>query len=452
IINMLTCLIRAQWLVIPILAMASSGTNLESGSCSVAKPAGSSCLGGAAPPDQARYDNYRIYNVEFDNEEQIELFQKLEEQSDSLTFIGHAREIGQKLSILVAAHRVADFADLLQTYKLKHRVLTYNFQEKIDRNMGEVLPEDIDASKLDWQHFFHLKTIYEWLDKMAAKYSQLTVLDMGTSTQGNPIKGVKLVGNPKNKAIFIESGIHAREWIAPATATYIINELLTSQDPQVQKLAKEYNWIIFPSVNPDGYKYTFEHDRMWRKNRQLFGTCRGVDLNRNYPDHWNSTGSSSDPTRYDYAGPSAGSELETKRLIEFIRENVGKEQIKTYIALHSYSQMLMFPYGYTKEHVSNYTDLQEFGQKASAAIKAESGRDYVSGNLYETIYPSSGGSMDWAHAEAGIPIAYTFELRGPPDSQDLFILPAVEIQPTASEAFTAIRTIVEAAAEKGYYK
>lgn len=423
--------------------MATYGTNIE-------RVSENNCAGAK---DQARYDYYRIYNVQFDTEEQIKLFQKLEEQSDSLTFIGHAREIGQKLSILVAAHRVADFSDLLETYKLQHRVLTYNFQEKIDRNMREVLPEDVDASEYDWQHFFHLKTIYNWMDRMATKYpDQLTVLNMGTSTQGNDIKGVKVGNNAANKAIFIESGIHAREWIAPATATYIINELLTSMDERVQSLAINYNWFVFPCVNPDGYKYTFEHDRMWRKNRQLFGTCRGVDLNRNYPDHWNSTGSSSDPTRYDFAGPSAGSEVETQRLIEFIRGNVEKEQIRTYISLHSYSQMLMFPYGYTKEHVSNYDDLQEFGKKASAAIKAESGRDYVSGNLYETIYPSSGGSMDWAHAEAGIPIAYTFELRGPPDSQDLFILPAVEIQPTASEALTAIRTIVEAAAEKGYYK
>ncbi|KAI8036814.1 hypothetical protein M5D96_010124 [Drosophila gunungcola] len=455
---MLKLRIGAQCLVIQIVAMAASGTGskLESGTCPVARGSGCSGQGagtGAPPPDQARYDNYRIYNVEFENEEQIALFQKLEEQSDSLTFIGHAREIGQKLSILVAAHRVADIADLLQTYKVKHRVLTYNFQEKIDRNMGEVQPEDIDASQFDWQHFFHLKTIYEWLDKMAEKYPErVTVLDMGTSTQGNAIKGIKLSSSPDNKAIFIESGIHAREWIAPAAATYIINQLLTSQDPRVQRLAQDYNWIVFPCVNPDGYKYTFEHDRMWRKNRQLFGTCRGVDLNRNYPDHWNTTGSSSDPTRYDFAGPSAGSELETQRLIQFIRSNVAKEQIKTYIALHSYSQMLMFPYGYTKDRVSNYDDLQEFGKRASEAIKAESGRDYVSGSLYETIYPSSGGSMDWAHSEAGIPIAYTFELRGPPDSEDLFILPDVEIQPTASEAFTAIRTIVEAAADKGYYK
>jgi len=118
-INMLTSRIGAQWLVILILTMAASTTKLESGTCPVATASG--C--GVAPPDQARYDNYRIYNVEFENEEQIELFQKLEEQSDSLTFIGHAREIGQKLSILVAAHRVADIADLLKTYKVKHRVL-----------------------------------------------------------------------------------------------------------------------------------------------------------------------------------------------------------------------------------------------------------------------------------------------------------------------------------------
>ncbi|XP_060660440.1 zinc carboxypeptidase [Drosophila nasuta] len=430
-------------LVILLVTMSASGSQIVDGASSSE----------VSPKDQARYDHYRIYNVQFDNEQQIELFQKLEAESDSLTFIGHAREVGQKLSILVAAHRVADFADLLATYKVQHRVLTYNFQEKIDRNMREVLPEHVDVSKYDWQHFFHLKTIYDWLDHMASKYpEQISVLDMGSSTQGNAIKGLQLGKNPANKAIFIESGIHAREWIAPATATYIINELLTSQDERVQQLAKNYNWIIFPCVNPDGYRYTFEHDRMWRKNRQLFGTCRGVDLNRNYPDHWNTTGSSSDPTRYDFAGPSAGSELETQRLMSFIREHVEKDQIKTYIALHSYSQMLMFPFGYTKKHVANYDDLQEFGKKAAAAIKAESGRDYVSGNLYETIYPSSGGSMDWAHAEAGIPISYTFELRGPPDSQDLFILPAVEIQPTASEAFTAIRTIVEAAAEKNYYK
>lgn len=73
--------------------------------------------------DRSRYDHYRIYNVELDTEKHVELFQKLEEQSDSMIFIGHAREVGQKLSILVAAHKVADLWDLLQHYQVKHRIL-----------------------------------------------------------------------------------------------------------------------------------------------------------------------------------------------------------------------------------------------------------------------------------------------------------------------------------------
>lgn len=342
-------------------------------------------------------------------------------------------------------------------YVFKHlRIVffqTFNFQEKIDRNMKEVLPVDTPGSALNWKSFFHLKTIYSWLEHMVAQYpTDLTLIDMGNSTEGVPIKGLKLSRNKSNKAIFIESGIHAREWIAPAAATYLLNELLTTKEEAVQNLANNYNWIVFPCVNPDGYKYTFEHDRMWRKNRQLFDICRGVDLNRNYPDHWNTTGASGDPCRYDYSGPNAGSETETTRLMNFLTVHAEKEQIRTYIALHSYSQMIMFPYGYTREHIANYDDLQEFGRNAAGRIRELTGRNYTSGSLIETIYPSSGGSMDWAYSKIKIPIAYTFELRGPPDSSDMFILPANEIEPTSQEAFAAIRTIVEGAAKKGYYK
>ncbi|XP_055908366.1 zinc carboxypeptidase-like [Eupeodes corollae] len=401
--------------------------------------------------DAARYDNYRMYYVDIDTSKHVEVLQKFEELSDSCIFMGHARNPGQKLSILVAAHKVADFVDLLKTYEMKYKVLSYNFQEKIDKNLKEVLPKGVKVDKFDWNHYFHLETIYEWLEKLSKDYEEVTLLDMGSSTQGIPMKGVKIARNPNNKAIFIESGIHAREWIAPATATYIIDQLLTSKNPEIQKLADNYNWIVFPSVNPDGYKYSFESDRMWRKNRQLFGICRGVDLNRNYPFHWNETGSSPDPCRYDYAGPSGASEIETQRLIEFVKNNAHSEVIKTYIALHSYSQLIMFPYGFTPERVSNYDDLKAIGEKASEAIKQTHGKIYKSGSLYETIYPSSGGSKDWAHATMNIPITFTFELRGPPDSSDMFILPAEQILPTGEEAFAAIRTIVNEAAARGYY-
>lgn len=402
----------------------------------------------------ARYDHYRVYHVELATEQHVVLFQQLEEKSDSCTFYGHARHPKQKLTIMVAAHKVADFADLLQTYDVKYEVLSYNFQEIIDRNLQEVLPKDIDPKSMDWKHYYHLETIYSWMNSLVNEHpNDLTIINMGESAQGLPIKGLSLKKNKNNTAatIFVESGIHAREWIAPATANYIIKELISSNDTEVQRFAENYNWIIFPVVNPDGYKYSFEGDRMWRKNRELFGICRGVDLNRNFPFHWNTTGSSGDPCRYDYSGPSAASEMETKQLIKYLQENLVAINIKTFIALHSYSQMIMFPYGHTADHVENYDDLSAIGRKASEKIKQVSGRIYKSGSIYEIIYPSSGGSKDWAHGELKIPITFSFELRGPPDSKDLFILPAVEIEPTAQEAFAAIMTIIEESESRGYY-
>lgn len=60
-------------------------------------------------------------------------------------------------------------------------------------------------------------------------------------------------GNP---VIFIESTIHAREWITAATTTYILNELITSEDSDIKKLANHFDWVFVPVVNVDGYAYS----------------------------------------------------------------------------------------------------------------------------------------------------------------------------------------------------
>lgn len=71
----------------------------------------------------------------------------------------------------------------------------------------------------------------------------------------------------------IEGGIHAREWISPATVTFIIEQFLTSTDPQVRFVAENIVWHIFPVVNPDGYSYTFTNvsvDVFWLKKLFYF--------------------------------------------------------------------------------------------------------------------------------------------------------------------------------------
>lgn len=113
------------------------------------------------------------------------------------------------------------------------------------------------------------------------KYDAVTPLIGGKTYEGRQIRGVKLSHKKGNQGIFIESGIHAREWITVTATTFMLNELLTSNNNEaVKHLVQNYDWYFFPSVNPDGYVFTHTTDRFWRKTRTPYGKCFGADPNR----------------------------------------------------------------------------------------------------------------------------------------------------------------------------
>lgn len=83
----------------------------------------SSLVDGEQNPNVARYDHYRLYRLTLSTDEQVQIFQELERVSDSVIFYGHARNVGQSLSILVAAHKIADITELLHRFIVEHRIL-----------------------------------------------------------------------------------------------------------------------------------------------------------------------------------------------------------------------------------------------------------------------------------------------------------------------------------------
>lgn len=395
----------------------------------------------------ARYDHYKLWRMHIETEEQLEVMKELEKRNLGIEFIGHVRKTLQELTILVPARAAYDIADLFRRYKMTNEVLVENMQEVIDRQREDVKPRETNGAEMDWTHYYHLESLMDYLSYVSEKHDCVTLLDIGRSYEGRKIQGIKISKGPGRKAVFVEGGIHAREWISPATVTYLINQLLTSAVPDIQGLANDYDWYFFPVVNPDGYRHTFEVDRLWRKNRKPYGLFVGVDLNRNFDSNWNGSGSSADPLQFDFAGSSFNSEPEVKCLSEFLAKE--SQHIMAFISLHSYSQLIMFPYGHTNVPVDNYADLKTIGEAAAAAIKATHGQEYQCGSINETIYPSSGGSSDYVRS-LGIKISYTFELRPAPDATEMFILPASAITPVGEETTAAFVALLKEAKARGY--
>lgn len=65
-----------------------------------------------------------------------------------------------------------------------------------------------------------------------------------------------LIELQNNKAILIDATIHAREWISTPAATWLLTQLLTSEDPEVVNMSNNIDWFIIPVLNPDGFVYS----------------------------------------------------------------------------------------------------------------------------------------------------------------------------------------------------
>ncbi|KAI9586024.1 hypothetical protein GQX74_001871 [Glossina fuscipes] len=288
------------------------------------------------------------------------------------------------------------------------------------------------------------------MDFIMAQYPEIvTGFDIGRSYEGRLIRGVKLSFKRDRKAIFIESNIHAREWITSAACTYLIMALLFSRDPDVRELAESLDWWIIPVLNVDGFAYSHEKERLWRKSRKPASPdCIGTDLNRNFNYKW-SLRRCTDPRSNVYSGPHPESEPEVQQLIEFINNYIPEGSIKIYVALHSAAQAVLVPWTHTKVPPKNYDSLMYVAKAFVEALYPRYHTKYRCGSSANILKMFSGGSKDWAYAVKHIPIAFTIELpgRGRPKP---FELPEREILRTSAEMLTGFIGMIKAVKELGY--
>jgi carboxypeptidase T len=224
---------------------------------------------------------------------------------------------------------------------------------------------------------------------------------------------------PKPK-FFVMSSMHAREY-TPAElntrfAEYLVNNY--GIDPDATWLL-DYNEVhLLLQANPDGRKHA-ETGVSWRKNTNS-NYCAsdpssyGADLNRNYPFHWGGSGSSGVECDETYRGPTVASEPETQAVIKYVQSqypDLRPDDLTTpapltttgiFLDLHSYSELVLWPWGFTSNPPPNSTTLQTLGRK------------FAYFNHYDPeqsigLYPTDGTTDDFTYGTLGVP-AYTWEM------------------------------------------
>jgi hypothetical protein len=279
------------------------------------------------------------------------------------------------------------------------------------------------------------QNILDQLAYYANKYPSTVKLlkSIGKSHEGRDLSVIHITA-PQNTLgskplIWLMAGQHAREWVATASAMFFIEQLL-----QNQEILKDYEFAILPLVNPDGYEYSRDVNRMWRKNRR---PGAGVDTNRNWDDHWCEIGASRNETSDLYCGPSAASEPEVRATQNYILSLPNRAIA---FDVHSYSQLIVRNYGWTDIPSPLEPILLDISEQMTAEMTSLYDFDYISMTSFE-LYPNSGTALDWFHVKAGIP-GFVMEMRD--DGHYGFNLPSDQIKPTGMELYVGILAAIKA--------
>ncbi|KAM9278945.1 LOW QUALITY PROTEIN: carboxypeptidase A6 [Cariama cristata] len=329
----------------------------------------------------------------------------------------------------------------LQQANIQYTSLISDLQKAIENQTGlRSYRNRRSLSGYSYKVYHSLEEIQGWMHHLNKTHSDLVhMFSVGKSYEGRPLFVLKLGkrSRPYKKAVWLDCGIHAREWIGPAFCQWFVKEALQTYqtDPAMRKILTQLYFYVMPVFNVDGYQFSWTNDRFWRKTRSKNTRfrCHGVDANGNWKVKWCDEGASFHPWDDTYCDPFP--ESEPKAVAHFLRKH--RKQIKAYLSFHACAQMLL-PYSYKYATIPNFSCVESAAYNAVNALQSAYGVRYRYGPASSTLYVSSGSSMDWAYKN-GIPYAFAFELR---DTGHFgFLLPETLIKPTCIETVLAVKNI-----------
>ncbi|KAI4585076.1 hypothetical protein MJG53_006610 [Ovis ammon polii x Ovis aries] len=336
---------------------------------------------------------HQVFRINVRNEDEIsKLNQLMNSDNLKLDLWKSPSTLGHPADVLVPSFSLREVKSFLEEHGLEYAVTVEDLQTVLDsedRKLQRNVRQELSSNCFNYGAYHTLEAIHKEMDFIVKSYPRL-------------VSAVKIGHSFENRLMYV----------LKIACDY-------GRDLVITSILKKMDIFLLPVANPDGYVYTHTHNRLWRKTRSVNpgSPCIGTDPNRNWNSHFG--------------------EVEVKLVADFIADH---GNFKCFIDLHSYSQLVMYPYGYTTMRAGDADELDTVARNAANAMASLSGTQYRVGSVGSAIYTSSGNSVDWAY-DNGIKYAFIFELRD--TGFYAFTLPADQIIPTAQETWLGLKTIME---------
>lgn len=345
-------------------------------------------------------------------------------------------KLAERLDILTVDHAAGTFDALLRPEQLdslqaEGRSVRVDAAQSAQLNTPRTLSPGQVSGIPGYACYRTVEETYASLDQLATAHPDLvTWTDVGdswdkTTPGGNPgydlnalVLTNRAIPGPKPKLMII-AAIHAREYATAELATRFAELLVNNYgiDPEITWLLDYTELHLIPQANPDGRKQA-ESGYSWRKNVNNTNGCTanpyyGTDLNRNSSFMWNNGGSSGYACDETYRGPSAASEPEVQTIQNYAAsifpdqrgpnpdDPAPETATGVFLTLHSYGQLVLYPWGHTSTVAPNGPALATLGRKFGFF------NNYTV--CQDCLYAVSGSTDDWMYGELGVP-SYTFEM------------------------------------------
>merc|ERR1712156_49142 len=352
-----------------------------------------------ASSERVTYDGYKVLRTQHLNMTTSKALQSL--QLEDVFDFWQDPVIGRSADIMASPEMLSELQQILSKNGIHYTVMIEDVEEL---HKGNERPET-RRSGYDWEDYHSHRDINDFIDGLGASNS---------------------------------------DWIASATATFMINELVNNYE-QNKEIVDNLNIHFIPMANPDGYEYSRNSDRMWRKNRNpspgrdSTKACKGVDLNRNWGYHWGEAGVSHNSCSDIYCGTGPFSELEIQNIKNYV-EALNPTPVLGH-SIHSYSQLWLWPYGYAyNAYPPNKAEIKKLAEDAADALYQVHGTVFDPINSAE-LYPAAGASDDWYRGGLGTRYSFTTELRD--TGYYGFVLPPEQIIPSGEELFAGMKVVFE---------